>query len=124
VARAEDNPVVVVGTWLDELRMLNPTWKMEGNWIDSRGDAGACLIGRNASKQLHLATGGMLRLQYLNQTAQCKISGILDAGAASDNQVFMNLGAVQSLAGLNDKISLIQLSVAGAPSVIAATADR
>jgi putative ABC transport system permease protein len=124
VARAEESPVVVVGTWLDELRMLNPTWKMEGNWIDSRGDAAACLIGRNASKQLHLGTGSALSVQYLDQRAQCKVSGILDAGAASDNQVFMNLGAVQSLAGLNDKISLVQLSVPGAPAAIAATADR
>jgi putative ABC transport system permease protein len=124
VAHAEESPVVVVGTWLDQLRMLNPTWKMEGNWIDSRADDAACLIGRNASKQLQLGTGSTLRVQYLNHTTQCKVSGILDAGAASDNQVFMNLGAVQSLAGLSGKISLVQLSVGGAPAAIAATADR
>jgi putative ABC transport system permease protein len=124
VARAEDSPVVVVGTWLDQLGPLNPTWKMEGNWIESGDDASACLIGRNASKQLHLATGRTLHVQYLNQTVQCKVSGILDAGAASDNQVFMNLRVLQSLAGLNGKISLVQLNVAGAPAVIAGTADR
>jgi putative ABC transport system permease protein len=124
VARAEDSPVVVVGTWLDQLRLLNPTWKMEGSWIESRDDAEACLIGRNASKQLHLGMGSAFRVQYLNQTARCKVSGILDAGAASDNQVFMNLRALQSLAGLNGKISLVQLNVGGGPTAIAGTTDR
>ncbi len=33
VARAADTPVVVAGTWLDEARKLEPTWKLEGDWI-------------------------------------------------------------------------------------------
>ncbi|HEY0702603.1 MAG TPA: ABC transporter permease [Candidatus Acidoferrales bacterium] len=124
VARAEGNPVVAVGAWLDQLQALNPTWKMEGNWVASRDDSAACLIGRNASRQLHLATGSALRVQYLNQTAECRVSGILDAGAADDNQVFMNLRALQSLAGLGGKVSLVQLSVNGGPAAAATAASQ
>ena len=33
VARAQNNPVVVAGTWLDQAQKLEPTWKLEGNWV-------------------------------------------------------------------------------------------
>jgi putative ABC transport system permease protein len=119
IAHAEGTQVVAVGTWLDELKVLNPTWKMDGDWISSREDVTQCLVGRNASRQLHLTRGSPLRLQYLARSSQCKISGIIDSGAADDNQVFMNLSALQSLAELPGQISLVQLSVSGTPKFIA-----
>jgi putative ABC transport system permease protein len=73
---------------------------------------------------LHLVTGGSLQLQYLTRTSQCKISGILDSGAADDNQVFMSLDSLQTLADLPDKVSVVQLSVSGTPKLIATTARR
>ena len=33
VARSANNPVVVSGTWLDESRKLEPTWKIEGGSV-------------------------------------------------------------------------------------------
>ena len=124
IARVGETQVVAVGTWLDQLQSLNPTWKMNGGWISSRGDAGQCLAGRNAARELHLVTGGSLQLQYLTRTSQCKISGILDSGAADDNQVFMSLDSLQTLADLPDKVSVVQLSVSGTPKLIATTASR
>jgi putative ABC transport system permease protein len=124
IARTQGTQVVAVGTWLDELHTLNPTWKLDGNWISSREDAGQCLLGRNASKQLHLKTGDLLKLQYLTRTADCKISGIIDSGAADDNQVFMNLSTLQTLADLTGKVSVVELSVAGAPKFIASVASQ
>jgi putative ABC transport system permease protein len=124
IAHARDTQVVVVGTWLDELHALNPTWKPDGNWISSREDVGQCLLGRNASKQLHLKTGDLLQLQYLTRNADCKVSGIIDSGAADDNQVFMNLRALQTLADLPGKIGVVQLSVIGTPKFIATVAAQ
>ena len=124
IARVGETQVVAVGTWLDQLQNLNPTWKMNGGWISSRADAGQCLAGRNAARELHLVTGGSLQLQYLTRTSQCKISGILDSGAADDNQVFMSLDSLQTLADLPDKVSVVQLSVSGTPKLIATTASR
>lgn len=124
VAHAQGSQVVAVGTWLDQLHALNPTWKLDGNWISSREDSAQCLLGRNASKQLRLKTGDLLQLQYLTRTADCKVSGIIDSGAADDNQVFMNLRALQTLADLPGKISVVQLSVIGAPKLIAAVSAR
>ena len=124
IARVGETQVVAVGTWLDQLQNLNPTWKLNGGWISSRTDVGQCLAGRNAARELHLVTGGSLQLQYLTRTSQCKISGILDSGAADDNQVFMSLDSLQTLADLPDKVSVVQLSVSGTPKLIANTASR
>ena len=90
VARAQ-KPVVVAGTWLDQAPKLEPTWKLEGDWIASRDDEAQCLVGRNVARQLHLAPGAPLELHYLDRNAQCSVAGIVDAGGAEDNQVFANL---------------------------------
>jgi putative ABC transport system permease protein len=124
IARAEGTQVVAVGTWLDELKVLNPTWKMDGAWTSSRENVRQCLVGRNASRQLHLTRGSPLQLQYLGRTSQCKVAGIIDSGAADDNQVFMNLTALQSLAELPGQISLVQLSVSGTPKFITNVAGQ
>ena len=124
IARANDAPVVAVGTWLDQVRNLDPTWKLEGNWISSRDDLEQCLVGRNAAKQLHVVTGRRLQLQYLSRTAECSVAGIFDSGAAEDNQVFTSLRALQTLADLPGKISLVQLNVSGGPKVIAKVAGQ
>jgi putative ABC transport system permease protein len=97
---------------------------MDGDWISSREDVTQCLVGRNASRQLHLTRGSPLQLQYLARSSQCKVSGIIDSGAADDNQVFMNLSALQSLAELPGQISLVQLSVSGTPKFIANIAGQ
>jgi putative ABC transport system permease protein len=124
IARANDAQVVVAGTWLEQIHSLDPTWKMEGNWVSSRDDQTQCLVGRNAARQLHLAAGSRLQLQYLSRTAECTVSGIVDSGAADDNQVFMNLRAVQNLADLLEEISLVQLNVSGSPKLIATVASQ
>jgi len=118
VARAGTSRIVVVGTWLDRLQALDPTWKIEGTWISSRDDDSHCLLGRNAAKQLQLSIGDSLPLRYLALGAECKVSGIVNSGGPDDNQVFMSLRAVQTLAGLAGKMSVVQLSASGTPKSI------
>jgi putative ABC transport system permease protein len=113
-----------VGTWLDELRILNPTWKLQGNWISARNDQTRCLVGRNAATQLHLTMGSPLQLQYLTRHSECTVAGIVNSGAADDDQIFMSLRALQTLADLPGKISVAQLSVSGNPKLIASVASQ
>lgn len=117
VARAAERvtatPVVVAGTWLDQQRYLDPTWKLEGNWVSSREDNQHCLVGRNVARQLGLVPGGRLVLTYLGRNASLEVAGVIDAGGTEDNQVFVNLPVAQDLSGLQGKIELVQLSVSG-----------
>jgi putative ABC transport system permease protein len=64
-------------------------------------------------QQLHLALNSPLHLSYVGKTAQLTVVGIVDAGGAEDNQVFLQLPEVQSFAGLPGQIGLVQLSVRG-----------
>lgn len=124
VARANGTPVVVAGTFLDQLPRLNPMWKLEGSWIESRDDQAQCLIGRSVARQFGLAPGGRLTLAYLGRSAQVRVAGIMDSGAAEDDQVFVNLPVAQTLAGTPGSIGLWQLSVSGTSAGIGAYAAR
>ncbi|MGD0404083.1 MAG: ABC transporter permease [Candidatus Acidiferrales bacterium] len=124
VERAEDTPVVVAGTKLEDLPKLEPAWRVEGQWTSARDDQTPCVVGRNVAQQLHLALNSPLHLSYLGKTAQLVLIGIVDAGGAEDNQVFLQLPEVQSFAGLSGQISLAQLSVRGTARSISDYAAR
>ncbi|MGA7922133.1 MAG: ABC transporter permease [Candidatus Acidiferrales bacterium] len=124
VARAGSTPVVVAGTWLDQAQKIEPTWKLEGNWISSPDDNSRCLIGREVARKMHLLPGANLHLSYLNNSAQCTVAGIVDAGGTEDNQVFASLDSVQRMADLPGRIGLVQVSVNGPPKTIEAYASR
>ncbi len=112
--------VVLAGTWLDQAQKLDPSWKLEGGWIASREDKSRCLIGRNAARQLQVVPGGQIELQSNSRTARLTVAGIVEAGSAEDNQIFVNLPVAQGLAGLSGGIQLVQLSVSGTETHIAA----
>jgi putative ABC transport system permease protein len=124
VARDAGRPVVVAGTWLDEARKLEPTWKLNGEWIASREDETRCLVGRNVARQFRLAPGDQVKLDYLGRSVHLVVAGIVDAGGTEDNQVFVSLAVAQNLAALQGKIELVQLSVSGTSASIAAYAAQ
>ena len=118
VARNQETPVVVAGTWLDQLPKLDPTWKIDGQWIASREDEAHCIVGRNAARQFQLTPGAKITLQYLGRSTMLGIAGVVDAGAAADNQVFVSLPVVQQLAAATGQIELVQMSVSGTAASI------
>jgi putative ABC transport system permease protein len=130
VAGAKDTSVVVAGAWLDQLPKLNPTWKIEGNWVASRDDEAQCLVGRNVARQFAIGPHGSLALSYLDRGAQLRVAGVVDSGGAEDNQIFVNLPVAQRLAGLRGpvglpgEIELVQLSVSGTGKSVGEFAAR
>ncbi|MGB8523488.1 MAG: ABC transporter permease [Candidatus Acidiferrales bacterium] len=124
VERADDTPVVVAGTKMEDLPKLEPAWRIDGQWTSSRDDQIPCVVGRNVAQQLHLALNSSLQPSYLGKTAQLVVVGIVDAGGAEDNQVFLQLPEVQSFAGLPGQIGLMQLSVRGTAKSISDYAAR
>ncbi len=119
VGKIANSPVVLAGTWLDELHALDPTWKLEGKWIASRSDETNCLVGRNVAQRFHLLPGSQFGLSYLAQNARFVVAGVIDAGSSEDNQVFVNLPVAQKLARSDDGIEVWQLSIAGTTQGIA-----
>jgi len=124
VARAQEKPVVVAGTWLDQVPKLEPTWKIEGYWVTARDSKAQCLVGRNAARQFHVEPGGPLELNYLGRRERLSVAGVIDAGSAEDNQVFVSLPVAQELAELPGQIEVVQVSVSGTTSGVSQYASR
>jgi len=124
IAHVEQTPVVLAGTWADQIPRLNPTWKLDGQWIDSRTDESLCLVGRTVARQFQLSPGSNVTLNYIGRTARLHVAGIIDSGTAEDDQVFVNLPVVQGLIGTTNGVGLWQLSVSGTSANIGAYAAR
>lgn len=121
VARVGDTPVVVAGTNLPEAQRIEPTWKLEaGASIQSTG----VIVGRNVARELKLAPGNQIELKYLGRSAPLTVDAVLDSGAAEDNQIFMDLAAVQQLAGSAGQIEVEQLRVEGNAAAVSAYAAQ
>lgn len=127
VARDEGTPVVVAGTWLDQLPKLDPTWKLDGEWPGSHEDESQCLAGRNVVKKFQLSPGNQITLNYLGRSATLEIAGVVDAGGPEDNQIFVNLPVAQELADLggpDPQIEFVQISRSGTAASIGSYAAK
>jgi putative ABC transport system permease protein len=117
-------PVILAGTWFDQVAKMNSWWKVDGEWVSSRDDRLHCLAGQAAARQLGLSPGSHVDLRAGEHNVSLTVAGIVTTGGAEDNQIFTSLDVAQSLAGLPGRVSLIQLSVSGAPTEIEAITSR
>ena len=111
-------PVILAGTWFDQVAKMNSWWKIQGDWISLRDDREHCLVGQTAARQLGLTLGSAVQLRSGGYTISVVVSGIVATGGAEDSQILTSLDSAQALAGLPDHISLVQLSVSGTPAQI------
>jgi putative ABC transport system permease protein len=117
-ANSGTQPVILAGTWFDQVAKMNSWWKLEGGWVSSRDDHEHCLVGFTAARQLGLAPGSSVQLRSGDRDISLAVAGIVTTGGAEDNQILTNLDSAQSLAGLSGRVSLVQLSVSGTPAEI------
>ncbi len=117
-------PVILAGTWFDQVSKMNSWWKLEGGWVSSRDDHEHCLVGFTAARQLGLAPGSSVQLRSGDRNISLTVAGIVTTGGAEDNQILTNLDSAQALAGLSGRVSLVQLSVSGTPSEIEGVANK
>jgi len=117
-ANSGSQPVILAGTWFDQLARMNSWWKLEGGLVSSRADHEHCLVGFNAARQLGLAPGSLVQLRSGDRTISLTVAGIVTTGAAEDNQILTNLDSAQTLAGLSGRVTLAQLSVSGTSAEI------
>jgi putative ABC transport system permease protein len=117
-ANSGSQPVILAGTWFDQVAKMNSWWKVEGGWVSSREDREHCLVGFTAARQLGLTLGSPVQLRSGDRNVSLTVSGIVTTGGAEDNQILTNLDSAQTLAGLPGRVSLVQLSVSGTPQEI------
>jgi putative ABC transport system permease protein len=123
-ANSGSQPVILAGTWFDQVAKMNSWWKLEGGWVSSRDDNEHCLVGFTAARQLGLAPGSSVQLRSGDRNISLTVAGIVTTGGAEDNQILTNLDSAQALADLSGRVSLVQLSVSGTPSEIEGVTRR
>lgn len=118
-AGQDSQPVIVAGTWPDEVRRMVSWWQVEGEWF-GRAETQRCIVGRNVARQFALTPGATLELRQEARSVRLAVAGIATTGGAEDSQVLVTLPVAQRLAGVEGKIALVQMSVTGTPERIAA----
>ena len=115
--------VVAVGRDFATLRALYPASRLDGSMLS---EADSCVVGAHVASRLRARIGDTAQLESANSANQetahpmrsFRIAGVLTTGAAEDDQVFIELGALQQLAGLAGKISLIEMTIPGESSEV------
>jgi putative ABC transport system permease protein len=77
-----------------------------------------CIAGSKAAEQLHVTAGVEITVRNSGREENCRVEIASARGDEGDSQVAMSLEAAQRLAGFPDRISMVQLSVAGTPREI------
>jgi len=115
----EGKEVVAVGTKLDAISAMNPNWHFQSR--DQNLGPRDCAVGIHLAEAMQLHLGDSLQLQTLekgfgqDQPARetFRIATIVSTGTSEDDQVFVSLPVLQQMAGLEGKVSAIELRVPG-----------
>jgi len=108
--------VPVRGVWFDRkydgkqsagARLMNPTWKITGQWPEENGPPNQALAG----SRLHLPTGTTIHLFGQSFT----ITGVLNSGADEDSQLLVRLSDLQPLVHREGQIDAIQVAALTKP---------
>ena len=132
----QEYSTTLVGTWFDRpfttpsgdrfqtgIRPLNPTWALEGNWIDDAAPATAepqVLMGRSLAEAMGVRVGASVTMAASPEGIERKevtatVTGIITTGGAEDRQVFTSLALAQTLASLPDQVRTVQVSALTKP---------
>ncbi len=104
--QARDGDRTIQGVEFDNLRQLNPTWKLAGRAPMSGSE---CVAGEGITRKNNWTLG-----QTINVLGQpCSITGILSTGDQADDRILLPLATLQSLIhkpGIVDRIDVAALT--------------
>jgi putative ABC transport system permease protein len=121
--RGQGTLVILSGTHLNDLGKIAPAWKMD-RAVRSLPTQSSCFLGTKAAEQLAAQVGDGLQLDFADRQEYCGLKAIVSSGGAEDNHIFLELPVAQRLAGLPERISVVQISVPGTPEEVQEYAQR
>ncbi len=127
VSRVPSNPrlpdfenVVAVGSDFAALKALVPGWRVTAG--DGPLASGSCAVGAHLAHRFRLQPGDTVKLSAgagsgsadnpaASETFQ--VARVISTGSSEDDQVFVSLGELQKLGGIEGKISVIEINIPG-----------
>lgn len=115
---------VLVGSDLNALSRLYPSWRRE--WKDGRRviDEESCAVGRQLAERLRVRAGDGVNVRSRDTVKRFRVDAILTTGDAEESQLFLLLSEAQILTGARDRLSVGAFSVLGRFEDVAQLARR
>lgn len=99
--------MILAGVDLSATRSINTWWQVQGRWPKAPNEI---LVGRRAAEVFNLAPGDSLSVSYGEQTQTLQVAGVLETGAAEDDQLIGSLSTVQTLTSQPGQVGLVMVS--------------
>ena len=114
--------VVAVGSDFAALKALAPGWRVGVGTDSGSLDAGTCAVGAHLAHRFRLKPGDSVKLtagasngpaegHAANSTF--RVAQVISTGSSEDDQIFVPLADLQQLAGLQGKISVVEMNIPG-----------
>ena len=121
------NKIKIYGTWFDK-HMVMPTgeevdagiknlktwWEVKGEWL-SEDDLDKVMLGSLIAGKYNINIGDKIKVKGSNGEKELIVKGIINSGGDDDQTIYMNLKNVQDLYGLEDKVSMLEVSALTTP---------
>ncbi|GAW91996.1 ABC transporter permease [Calderihabitans maritimus] len=126
VVKVNSQRLVLVGTWMDQVRHISPYWEVKGNWITSREERRSAIIGTAVAEKLQLSEGDKITLvnPSTGRGIGVEVAGIVTTGSTEDNQVFVNLAVAQELLEKPAQAHIAYFSVMGSGQELEEKAEK
>jgi len=112
VARTGDGtPIVVAGTDMDKVRMLNPWWAVSA-WPQQPNDA---LLGVRAESFVSPQCK-RFSLSFQGETVQLHVAGTVSTGADEDSRIYLPMSAFTAWTGIQP--ATVEIAVNGSPEEV------
>lgn len=98
VVQMNEKPVVLAGTWLDQMEKVSPYWSVDGNWINDRKNIKESMVGINIAKKYDIKPGSVIELFDQNKRGmKISVKGVVTSGGKEDNQIFVNTDLAEKI---------------------------
>lgn len=113
LVRLDLGNAVLAGVDFPGLRRVSPYWQVEGAWVTQDFDERNAMVGRRLAESMELKPGDTVSVLNRDRSQQTSVTvkGIIDAGDASDNQIFVNLSLAQRLFAAPGRVDVALLSI-------------
>lgn len=98
----DGEPTAAAGWRLDELRRLNPLWRVRPAW-PAEGEA---MIGASLAARRRLTPGAEVEVAAPGGKARLRIAAVVETGGAEDENLFLPLARLQAMTGREGEASL------------------